>query len=85
MGVFENAAIFFVSDNGASAEQIIRGDLHDRTAPPGSAKTYLSIGPAWSSLANTPYLVRLGVAPSVKADRSVRAPTVRGRAPESGA
>ena len=33
--------IFFLSDNGASAEQIIRGDGHDRSAPPGSAKTFL--------------------------------------------
>jgi arylsulfatase A-like enzyme len=54
MGAFENTVIFFLSDNGASAEQIIRGDLHDPTAPPGSAKTYLSIGPGWSSAANTP-------------------------------
>jgi arylsulfatase len=53
-GVLDDTVIFFVSDNGASAEQIIRGDMHDRTAPPGSAKTYLSIGPAWSSAANTP-------------------------------
>ncbi len=54
MGAFENTAIFFLSDNGASAEQIIRGDRHDRSAPPGSAKTFLSIGPGWSSAANTP-------------------------------
>jgi len=45
MGVFENTAIFFVSDNGASAEQIIRGDMHDPAAPPGSAKTFLCLGP----------------------------------------
>jgi arylsulfatase len=55
MGTLENTVIFFLSDNGASAEQIIRGDRHDRTAPPGSAKTFLSIGPAWSSAANTPF------------------------------
>jgi arylsulfatase len=55
MGVFENTVILFVSDNGASAEQIIRGDRHDPAAPPGSAKTYLSIGPGWSSAANTPH------------------------------
>ncbi len=53
-GSFDDTLILFVSDNGASAEQIIRGDLHDRSAPPGSAKTYLSLGPAWSSAANTP-------------------------------
>ena len=55
MGSFDNTVIIFVSDNGASAEQIIRGDRHDRSAPPGSAKTFLSIGPGWSSAANTPF------------------------------
>ena len=55
MGAFENTVIFFLSDNGASAEQIIRGDGHDRAAPPGSAKTFLCIGPGWSSAANTPF------------------------------
>ena len=55
MGAFENTVIFFVSDNGASAEQIIRGDRHDPTAPPGSARTFLCLGPGWSSAANTPF------------------------------
>jgi arylsulfatase len=55
MDALANTAIFFVSDNGASAEQIIRGDKHDRTAQPGSAKTFLSLGPGWSSAANTPF------------------------------
>ena len=54
MGVEEDTAVFFVSDNGASAEQIIRGDMHDRSAPPGSAKTFLCLGPGWSTAANTP-------------------------------
>ena len=55
MKAFENTAIFFLSDNGASAEQIIRGDMHDKTAPPGSAKSYLCLGPGWSTAANTPF------------------------------
>jgi len=55
MGVLDNTVIFFLSDNGASAEEIIRGDGHDRNAPPGSAGTFLSIGPGWSSAANTPF------------------------------
>ncbi len=55
MNAFDNTVIFFLSDNGASAEQIIRGDLHDRAAAPGSAKSYLSIGPGWSTAANTPF------------------------------
>jgi arylsulfatase A-like enzyme len=54
MGALDNTVIFFVSDNGASAEQMIRGDLHDRSAAPGSAKSFLCLGPGWSSLANTP-------------------------------
>lgn len=55
MGVLDNTIIIFVSDNGASAEQIIRRDGHDPSAPIGSAKTYLGIGPGWSSAANTPF------------------------------
>lgn len=53
-GKFDDTVIFFLSDNGASAEQIIRGDGHDRNAPAGSAKTFLGLGPGWSSAANTP-------------------------------
>jgi arylsulfatase len=55
MKALENTLICFVSDNGASAEQIIRGDGHDRAAPPGSAKTFLCLGPGWSSASNTPF------------------------------
>ncbi|HON08033.1 MAG TPA: sulfatase-like hydrolase/transferase, partial [Verrucomicrobiota bacterium] len=55
MGVFDDTVIFFLSDNGASAEMIVRGDGHDASAPPGSGKTFLSIGPGWSSAANTPF------------------------------
>ncbi len=51
----DDTLILFASDNGASAEQIIRGDGHDPAAPPGSAKTFLSIGPGWSTAANTPF------------------------------
>ena len=55
MGALENTLLLFLSDNGASAEMMVRGDGHDLTAPAGSAKTYLSLGPGWSSLANTPF------------------------------
>jgi arylsulfatase A-like enzyme len=54
MGVLDNTLVLFMSDNGASAEEIVRGDRHDKNAPPGSAATFLSIGPGWSSAANTP-------------------------------
>lgn len=54
-GVLDNTVTLFVSDNGASAEQIIRGDGHDRAAPPGSAATFLCLGPGWSTASNTPF------------------------------
>jgi arylsulfatase len=52
---FENTLILVASDNGASAEQIIRGDGHDRNAPMGSAKSYLCLGPGFATAANTPF------------------------------
>jgi len=55
MGEFDDTVIVFASDNGASAEQMVRGDGHDPAAPPGSAKTFLSLGPGWSTAANTPF------------------------------
>ncbi len=55
MGVFDDTVVVFLSDNGASGEEIIRGDGHDRAAPPGSAKSFLSIGPAWATAADTPF------------------------------
>lgn len=55
MGAWDNTVVVFLSDNGASAEQIIRGDGHDRAAAPGSAGTFLGLGPGWSSAANAPF------------------------------
>jgi len=55
MGALDDTLVMFVSDNGASAEQILRGDGNDPTAPIGSAKSYLGLGPGWSSAANTPF------------------------------
>jgi arylsulfatase len=55
MGALENTVIFFLSDNGASAEMMVRGDGHDPNAECGTGATFLSIGPGWSSLANTPF------------------------------
>ncbi len=55
MGAFENTLIFFMSDNGASAEIMVRDDGHDRNAPPGSAASHLCLGPGWSTVANTPF------------------------------
>lgn len=55
MKAFENTLIFFASDNGASAEIMVRDGGHDPTAPPGSAKSYLCLGPGFSSACNTPF------------------------------
>ena len=55
MGAYDNTIITFVSDNGASAEQIIRGDEHDPASAPGSADSYLCLGPGWSTACNTPF------------------------------
>ena len=55
MGVYENTLILFASDNGASAEIMVRDGGHDPQAEMGSAATYLSIGPGFSSAANTPH------------------------------
>lgn len=55
MGVFENTLILFASDNGASAEMMVRGDGHDPAASMGSAKSFLCLGPGWSSASNTPF------------------------------
>lgn len=55
MGAYENTLIFFQSDNGASAEMMVRGDGHDPHAECGTGATFLSIGPGWSSLCNTPF------------------------------
>ncbi len=55
MNAWENTLIFFLSDNGASAEIMVRDDGHDRSATPGSAKTYFCLGPGWSNACNTPF------------------------------
>ncbi|MDZ4289151.1 MAG: arylsulfatase [Prosthecobacter sp.] len=55
MGAYENTIIFFASDNGASAEIMVRNGGHDPQAPPGSAASYLCLGPGFSSAANTPH------------------------------
>jgi arylsulfatase A-like enzyme len=55
MGALENTLVFFLSDNGASAEIMVRGDGHDPHAACGTGATFLSIGPGWSSMCNTPF------------------------------
>ena len=55
MGVYENTLILFASDNGASAEIMVRNGGHDPQASPGSAGSYLCLGPGFSSVGNTPH------------------------------
>lgn len=55
MGALDNTIVMFLSDNGASPEQILRGDGHDPTAEAGSARSYLGLGAGWSTAANTPF------------------------------
>lgn len=55
MGAFDNTLILFASDNGASAEIMVRDGGHDPLAPMGSAASYLCLGPGFSSAANTPF------------------------------
>ena len=55
MGTLENTVIFFLSDNGASAEMMIRGNGHDPAKRPGADSTYLCLGPGWANASNTPF------------------------------
>lgn len=55
MGVADNTLVMFLSDNGASAEIMVRDDGHDPTLPLGSDLTYPCLGPGWSSACNTPF------------------------------
>ncbi len=55
MKAYENTIILFASDNGASAEIMVRDGGHDPDAPPGSSKSYLCLGPGFSGAGNTPF------------------------------
>ncbi|MBX3420662.1 MAG: arylsulfatase [Pirellulaceae bacterium] len=55
MGALDNTLLLFASDNGASAEIMVRDGGHDPAAPPGSAASYLCLGPGFSSACNTPF------------------------------
>lgn len=55
MQALENTLVLFLSDNGASAEIMVRGDGHNQQAAAGSGATFLSLGPGWSTVSNTPF------------------------------
>jgi arylsulfatase len=55
MDALDNTVIFFLSDNGADATLMVRGEGHDQNAPAGSWRSFLCIGPGWASTSNTPF------------------------------
>jgi arylsulfatase A-like enzyme len=55
MNALDDTLVLFLSDNGASAEILIRGEGHDPEASPGSRKTFLCLGPGWASACNAPF------------------------------
>jgi arylsulfatase len=55
MNAYDNTLILFASDNGASAEVMVRDGGHDKNAAPGSAASYLCLGPGFSSACNAPF------------------------------
>ena len=55
MGALDNTLILFLSDNGASAEIQVSDGGHDPASPPGSAASFLCLGPGFSSACNTPF------------------------------
>ncbi len=55
MKALDDTLILFMSDNGTTAEMMVRGDGHDPALPAGADGTFLSLGPGWSSMGNTPF------------------------------
>lgn len=55
MGELDNTVIMFFSDNGASAEILVRGGGHDSGAKFGSQESFLCLGPGWANMCNTPF------------------------------
>jgi len=55
MDAMENTLIFVLSDNGASAEYIVRGDGNKPGAAPGSRESYRCLEVSWSNASNTPF------------------------------
>ena len=54
MGALDDTLILFLSDNGSSAEYIVRGDGHQPGSPPGSRESYRCLEVGWSNVANAP-------------------------------
>ncbi len=54
MGATDNTLVLFLSDNGSSAEYLIRGDGDQAGAAPGSRRSYRCLEVGWSNVANAP-------------------------------
>ena len=50
----DNTIVLFLSDNGASAESLVRGDGNPPDAAPGSARSFLCLEAQGANLANAP-------------------------------
>lgn len=55
MDAFENTVVIFVSDNGASHEELNRGDKHTPGAAPGAFNSFRCLGTGWANVANAPF------------------------------
>ncbi|MGL4553177.1 MAG: arylsulfatase [Gemmataceae bacterium] len=55
MKALDDTLILFLSDNGASAEIMVRGDGHDPEAHCGTGATFVCLGPGWSGHCNAPF------------------------------
>lgn len=55
MGALDDTVLLFASDNGASSEILVRDGGHDPAAAPGSAASYLCLGPGFAGVCNTPF------------------------------
>ncbi len=51
----DNTVIFFLSDNGADATLLVRGEGHDTAAEPGSWRSFFCLGPGWAGACNAPF------------------------------
>jgi arylsulfatase len=55
MAAWEDTVVIFLSDNGTDATVMVRGESHDPAAAAGSWKSFLCLGPGWSTVGNTPF------------------------------
>jgi len=55
MNATENTLVMFLSDNGSSAEYLVRGDGHREGAEPGAFDSYRCLEVGWSNASNSPF------------------------------